>query len=74
MISQGSFTNVKKAWAFFKAINKELGRNYFKLPIDAAHMGDSGLSIEKNQKLIAELAAADHMGIIHASAKPPATA
>ena len=64
-----TFTNIERAWGFIKAINKELGRNYFKLLIDAAHMGDSGLSIAENQRLIAELAKADHMGIFHASAK-----
>jgi len=64
-----TFTNIKRAWGFIKAINEELGRDYFKLLIDAAHMGDSGLSIAENQHLIAELAAADHMGIFHASAK-----
>ena len=64
-----TFTNISRAWAFIKAINKELGRDYFKLLIDSAHMGDSGLSIEENQRLIAELAAANHMGIFHASAK-----
>ena len=64
-----TFTNIERAWGFIKAINKELGRNYFKLLIDSAHMGDSGLSIEENQRLIAELAEAGHMGIFHASAK-----
>jgi hypothetical protein len=64
-----TFTNIERAWAFIKAINKELGRDYFKLLIDAAHMGDSGLSLAENQRLIAELAAAGHMGIFHASAK-----
>jgi hypothetical protein len=64
-----TFTNIERAWAFIKAVNKELGRDYFKLLIDAAHMGDSGLSIAENQRLIAELAAAGHMGIFHASAK-----
>lgn len=64
-----TFTNIKRGAAFIKAINKELGRDYFKLLIDSAHMGDSGLSIEENQRLIAELAAANHMGIFHASAK-----
>jgi hypothetical protein len=64
-----TFTNLDKAWAFVKAANKELGRDFFKILIDAAHMGDSGLSIEENQKLIAEVAAAGHMGIYHASAK-----
>jgi hypothetical protein len=64
-----TFTNIDRAWSFIKAINKELGRDYFKLLIDSAHMGDSGLSIEENQRLIGELAAANHMGIFHASAK-----
>jgi len=64
-----TFTNIQRAWAFIKAINKELGRDYFKLLIDSAHMGDSGLSIEENQSLINDLAAAHHMGIFHASAK-----
>lgn len=64
-----TFTNLKVAWECIKAINTKLGRNYFKVLLDAAHMGDSGLSIEENQKLIAEIAAADHMGLFHASAK-----
>jgi len=64
-----TFTNLKVAWECIKAINKELGRNYFKVLIDAAHMGDSGLSIQENQRLIAEIADADHLGIFHASAK-----
>lgn len=64
-----TFTNIERAWGFIKAVNKELGREYFKLLIDASHMGDSGLSIAENERLITELAAAGHMGIFHASAK-----
>lgn len=64
-----TFTNIERAWACIKAINNELGRDYFKLLIDSAHMGDSGLSVAENERLIAELAAAGHMGIFHASAK-----
>jgi hypothetical protein len=64
-----TFTNIQRAWSFIKAINRELGHDYFKLLIDSAHMGDSGLSIEENQCLIAELATANHMGMFHASAK-----
>lgn len=64
-----TFTNLEKAWSFVKAANKELGRNFFKLLIDAAHMGDSGLSIPENQRLITEIATADQLGIFHASAK-----
>jgi hypothetical protein len=64
-----TFTNLSKAWSFVKAVNKEIGQDYFKLLVDAAHCGDSGLSIEENQKLIAEIATAGHMGIYHASSK-----
>ena len=64
-----TFTNLHKAWAFVKAANQTLGRNFFKLLIDAAHLGDSGLSIQENQTLIAQIAAADHLGFFHASAK-----
>lgn len=62
-----TFTSLKRAWAFVKAVNQEIGRDFFKLLVDAAHMGNSGLSIEENQKLIAEIAEAGHMGIYHAS-------
>ncbi len=64
-----TFTNLRKAWAFVKAANQELGRSFFKLMVDAAHCGDSGLSIPENEALIAEIAAAGDMGIFHASAK-----
>ena len=64
-----TFTNLKKAWAFVQAANKALGRSFFKLLIDAAHCGDSGLSIPENEALIAEIAAAGDMGLYHASAK-----
>jgi hypothetical protein len=64
-----TFTDLNRAWTFVKAANKALGKDFFKLLIDAAHLGDSGLSIEENQRLIGEIAAAGHMGIYHASAK-----
>ena len=63
-----TFTDLKRAWAFVKAVNAELGMNFFKLLVDAAHMGNSGLSIPENQSLITEIAEAGHMGIYHASA------
>ncbi|MFD2257821.1 hypothetical protein ACFSSA_14155 [Luteolibacter algae] len=63
-----TFTNIDRAWSFIKEINKALGRNFFKILVDAAHCGDSGLSMEENQRLIAEVAAADHLGVYHASA------
>jgi hypothetical protein len=64
-----TFTNLGKAWSFVRAANDELGRNFFKLLVDAAHCGDSGLTIPENEVLIAEIAAAGDLGIFHASAK-----
>lgn len=64
-----TFTNVGRGWAFVSAANKALGRKFFKLLVDAAHCGDSGLTIAENQDLIAQIGAAGELGVIHASAK-----
>lgn len=64
-----SFTDLGRVWQWVKAINSALGHKFFKILIDAAHCGDSGLSIAENQKLIAEIAAAGELGVFHASAK-----
>jgi hypothetical protein len=64
-----TFTDVDRGWAVVHAANKALGKNFFKLLVDAAHCGDSGLSIEQNAALIAKIAAAGELGIFHASAK-----
>jgi hypothetical protein len=64
-----TFTNLHKAWQFVKAANEALGKNFFKLLVDAAHCGDSGLTIPEHEALIAEIAAAGHFGLYHASAK-----
>ena len=64
-----TFTDVDRGWAVVHAANKALGRTFFKLLVDAAHCGDSGLSIEENAALIAKIAAAGELGIFHASAK-----
>ena len=64
-----TFTNVDRGWAFVHAANKALGRTFFKLLVDAAHCGDSGLTIPENEALIAKIAAAGELGIFHASAK-----
>ncbi|NQX01954.1 hypothetical protein HQ447_14955 [bacterium] len=64
-----TFTNVDRGWAFVKAANLALGKKFFKLLVDAAHCGDSGLTIAENQDLIARIGAAGELGIIHASAK-----
>jgi hypothetical protein len=64
-----TFTNVDRGWAFVKAANKTLGKKFFKLLVDAAHCGDSGLSIAENQELITKIAEAGEFGVFHASAK-----
>lgn len=64
-----TFTSVERGWAFVKAANKALGTKFFKLLVDAAHCGDSGVSIEENERLIAQLGASGELGIFHASAK-----
>jgi hypothetical protein len=64
-----TFTDVDRGWAFVHAANKALGKTFFKLLVDAAHCGDSGLTIEQNAALIAKIAEAGELGIFHASAK-----
>jgi len=64
-----TFTSLERGWAFVSAANKALGKPFFKLLVDAAHCGDSGLSIAENQALVTKIAEADELGIFHASAK-----
>jgi hypothetical protein len=64
-----TFTNLECGWAFVRAANKALGKTFFKQLVDAAHCGDSGLSIAENEALIFRIAAAEELGIFHASAK-----
>lgn len=62
-----TFSSIQRGWDFVAAVNKALGKKFFKLLVDAAHCGDSGLSIPENEKIIADLAAADELGIFHCS-------
>lgn len=64
-----TFTRLDRVWKFVSAANHALGQKFFKLLVDAAHCGDSGLSIAENQALITQIAAAGELGIFHASAK-----
>ncbi|MGB2429418.1 MAG: hypothetical protein ACPIGG_08000 [Akkermansiaceae bacterium] len=64
-----TFTNVARCWEFIKAINAEMGSPFFKVVVDAAHCGDSDLSIPENEQEIAKIAAADGFTMFHASAK-----
>lgn len=63
-----TFTNIDRGWAFVSAANKALGKKFFKLLVDAAHCGDSGLSIAENKALISQIGAAGEFGVFHASA------
>jgi hypothetical protein len=64
-----TFTDIGRCWEFVKAANAELGSKLFKILVDAAHCGDSSLSIPENQALITQIAEAGEMGMFHASAK-----
>lgn len=64
-----TFTSLAKIWEVIKSANAKLGKPFFKVMVDAAHCGDSVLSIEENQALISQIAAADEMGMFHCSAK-----
>ena len=64
-----TFTNVRKGWAAVNAMNIALGQSFFKIIIDAAHCGDSDLSIEENVAAITEIGKAGGIGMFHASAK-----
>jgi len=64
-----TFTDISKAWHLAKTANGILGTKFFKVMVDAAHCGDSELSIPENQAVLVEMAAAGEMGMFHASAK-----
>lgn len=64
-----TFTDIGRCWEFVKAANAELGSKLFKILVDAAHCGDSSLSIPENQALIVQIAEAGEMGMFHASSK-----
>lgn len=64
-----TFTDLGRLWEFVKRTNERLGRPFFRCLVDAAHCGDSALGIEENQRLVAEIAGAGALGVVHASAK-----
>ena len=64
-----TFTDIGKIWKFVSAANNEMGKPFFKVLVDAAHCGDSALTIPENEVLVQEIAEAGAMGIFHASAK-----
>lgn len=64
-----TFTDLGRLWDVVKQTNEALGKPFFRCLIDAAHCGDSSLAMADNEDLIAEIAAAGGLGIMHASAK-----
>jgi hypothetical protein len=62
-----TFTNIDRGRSYVQAANTALGKKFFKLIVDAAHCGNSGLSIDP----IRSLGENDELGAFHAT--PPTT-
>ena len=64
-----TFTNMKKAAQVVTNTNELIGKNFMKVLVDAAHCGDSDMTITENEECISEVASRNEIGIFHASAK-----
>lgn len=64
-----TFNCIRRGRDFVTAANAALGKSFFKVLVDAAHCGDSGLSMQENAQVITDLAAAGELGLFHCSAK-----
>lgn len=64
-----TFTSLQRGWECVHRINQELGKPFFKILVDAAHCGDSGVPLAENVALVSRIAAANELGVFHASAK-----
>jgi hypothetical protein len=64
-----TFTDLGRVWQFVQKANLAAGHRFFKTMVDAAHCGDSRLSIPENIDLISQIGEADGLGTFHASAK-----
>lgn len=63
-----TFTDLGRVWKVAKGLNAILDKKFFKLLVDAAHCGDSALSIPENEALIEQVAESGELGMFHASA------
>jgi hypothetical protein len=63
-----TFTSLEKIRPILDGLNKEVGRPFFRALIDAAHCGDSGLSMAENAQIISEMGENDQIGPFHCSA------
>ena len=68
-IEFSTFTDMGRTWQLIQKANAAYGSPMFKVLIDAAHCGDSELSLDQNIALIEEIGANDGLSIFHASAK-----
>ena len=64
-----TFTDLGRGWHVVKKMNEAIGKPFFKIIVDAAHCGDSDLSLDRNVELISEIGEQDGLSIFHASAK-----
>jgi hypothetical protein len=64
-----TFTSLQRGWECVHGINQTLGKPFFKILVDAAHCGDSGVPLAENIALVSEIAKAGELGVFHASAK-----
>ena len=64
-----TFTSLQRGWECVHGINQRLGKTFFRILVDAAHCGDSGVPLAENIKLVEEIARAGELGVFHASAK-----
>lgn len=64
-----TFTDLGRGWHVVKKANEALGSPFFKILVDAAHCGDSDLSLDQHIELINEIGEQDGLSIFHASAK-----
>jgi len=62
-----TFTSLAKLRPILDGLNEQLGKPYFKALVDAAHCGDSGLSISENEAIVASMGEADQIGPFHCS-------
>lgn len=62
-----NFTSLAKLMPVIDGLREELGNSFFRVLVDAAHCGDSDLSMEENEALIQKLAENNHIGPYHCS-------
>ena len=62
-----NFTSLAKLRPILTGLNEKIGSPFFKALIDAAHCGDSGLSISENEVIVTSMGEADEIGPFHCS-------